>query len=120
MFNFSFGEIVVITVIAIAVIGPERLPEAARFMGHWLRRIRSQINGARTDILREMELEDMKKIHREFTDAARGAESVFRSAARGVSEEAGRIKAEVMAEDSGSGKKAEAGNVEGDEKLAGR
>ena len=80
----------------IAVIGPERLPETVRFLMHWFRRIRGQVSGVRTDILREMELEDMKKIHREFTDAKRGAETAFRSAVRGVSEEAGKIQAEVM------------------------
>ena len=98
MFSFSFGEILVIATVGLIVIGPERLPETARFLGHLFGRVRRQVNDVRADIRREMQLEDMKHIHREFTDAKRGAETAFRSAARGASEEAGKIKAEVMEE----------------------
>ena len=98
MFSFSFGEILVIAMVGLIVIGPERLPGAARFLGHLFGRVRRQVNEVRTDIQREMQLEDMKSIHREFTDAARGANKVFQSAARGVSEEAGKIQAEAAGE----------------------
>ena len=104
MFSFSFGEILVIATVGLIVIGPERLPETARFLGHWFGRIRRQVNEVRTDIRREMQLEDMKSIHREFTDAKRGAETAFHSAARGSSEEAGKIKAEAMEGNSDSEK----------------
>ena len=99
MFSFSFGEIFVVAAVGLIVIGPERLPETARFLGHLFGRVRRQVNDVRTDIRREMQLEDMKSIHREFTDAARGANKVFQSATRGVSEEAGKIQAEVMEEE---------------------
>ena len=96
MFNFSFGEIFVITLVGLIVIGPERLPETARFLGHLIGRVRRQVNSVRADIHREMQLEDMKNIHREFSDAARGADKVFQSAARGVSEEARKIESGVL------------------------
>ena len=95
MFDLGFGEILIISTVALLVIGPERLPETARFLGHLFGRVRRQVNEVRTDIRREMQLEDMKSIHREFTDAKRGAETAFRSAARGTSEEAGKIRDEV-------------------------
>ena len=98
MFSFSFGEILVIATVGLVVIGPERLPETARFLGHLFGRVRRQVNEVRTDIRREMQLEDMKSIHREFTDAARGANKAFQSATRGASEEAEKIQAEVAGE----------------------
>ena len=103
MFSFSFGEILVIATVGLLVIGPERLPETARFLGHLFGRIRRQVGEVRADIRREMQLEDMKGIHREFSDAARGANRAFQSAARGASEEAGKIQAEVMEEAKDSG-----------------
>ena len=95
MFSFSFGEIFVIAAVGLIVIGPERLPEAARFLGHLFGRVRRQVSAVRSDIQREMQLEDMKKIHYEFADAAKGADAAFRSATRGASEDAGKIRDEV-------------------------
>ena len=95
MFGFSFWEILIVATVGLLVIGPKRMPETARFLGHLFGRIRRQVNEVRADIQREMQLEDMKSIHREFADAASGADKIFRSAARGVSEEAKKIESEV-------------------------
>ena len=96
MFSFSFGEILIIVAVGLIVIGPDRLPETAVFLGILVARIQRQFNEVRTDIHREMQLREMKSVHREFSDAARGADAAFRSAARGVSEEAGKIQADVV------------------------
>lgn len=112
MFSFSFGEILVIATVGLLVIGPERLPETARFLGHLFGRIRRQVSEVRADIRREMQLEDMKSIHREFTDAAQGANRAFQSAARGASEEAGKIQAEVMEDGKDSGAEKTGGQAE--------
>ena len=98
MFNFSFAEILVIAVVGLLVIGPENLPRVARQLGHWARWFRNNVGNAKADILREMELEDAKSIHREFTDMARGANAVFRSATQSVTEEVGKIQADVAEE----------------------
>ena len=95
MFSFSFGEILVVALAGLIVIGPKRLPETARFLGHLFGRLRRQVNEVRADIRREMALEDMKDIHRDFNNAARGAEAAFKSAAKGASDEAEKIQAEV-------------------------
>ena len=41
MFDFSFGELMVVALVALVVLGPERLPKAARFTGLWVRRARA-------------------------------------------------------------------------------
>ena len=108
MFSFSFGEILVIAMVGLIVIGPDRLPETARFLGHLFGRVRRQINEVRRDIQQEMQLEDMKSIHREFTDAAQGANKVFQSAAQGMSEEVRKIQAEVVEADTATLKESSA------------
>lgn len=77
MLNFGFWELVVIGTIALVVIGPDRLPEAARFIGHFFRRITKQVQTVKAEIRREIDLEDMKHIHQEFADAKKNAGNVF-------------------------------------------
>lgn len=71
MFNISFGEIVAVAVVGLIVIGPRRLPETARFLGHLTSRVQRQVAEVKSDIRREMDLEDLKQIQREYEGAAR-------------------------------------------------
>ena len=101
MFGLSFGEILFIALVGLIVLGPKRLSDAMRFLGHWVKRIRGRVAEVQADIRREMKkedlkgLEEVKQIHREFTQLGREAESAFRSAARGASEGAEKIQADV-------------------------
>ena len=84
MLGISFGEIMIIATIGLIVIGPKRLPETARFLGHLFGRVQRQVNSVKADIRREMALEDMKKIHREYEETARNVKNAFDQAATGV------------------------------------
>lgn len=72
MFNVGFSELVVILVVALVVIGPERLPKVARTIGHLLGRAQRYASQVKADIYRDMALEELrdlrKKVHTE-TDA---------------------------------------------------
>lgn len=61
MFDIGFSEILLIAVVALLVLGPERLPKAARFTGLWVRRARSQWDSVKTEFEREMAAEDFKR-----------------------------------------------------------
>jgi sec-independent protein translocase protein TatB len=61
MFEVGFGEIALIAVVALLVLGPERLPGVARTVGALVRRARASWQGVRTEIERELAAEDMKK-----------------------------------------------------------
>ncbi len=61
MFDIGFSEILLIAVVALLVLGPERLPKAARFTGLWVRRARSQWDLVKTEFEREMAAEDLKR-----------------------------------------------------------
>lgn len=84
MLGIGFGEIMLITVIGLIVIGPKRLPETARFLGHLFGRIQRQISEVKRDIKQEMALEDVKNIHNEYKKAAHDMRNVFDDAAKGM------------------------------------
>jgi len=65
----------VVAVVALIVIGPERLPRVARTMGHLFGRLQRYVNDVKADISREMELEELRKFKSTVEDAARGFES---------------------------------------------
>ena len=71
MFDISFSELLVIGVIALVVIGPERLPKVARTVGHLLGRAQRYVSDVKGDIQREVELDELKKMKEEMENAAR-------------------------------------------------
>jgi sec-independent protein translocase protein TatB len=74
MFDIGFSELMVIAVVALIVIGPERLPKVARTLGHLFGRMQRYVNDVKADISREMELEELKKLQTSMQDAARSFE----------------------------------------------
>ena len=79
MFDIGFSEILVIAVVALIVIGPERLPGVARTLGHLFGRMQRYVNDVKADIQREMELDELKKLRRDVEDSARSIEEAARS-----------------------------------------
>jgi len=61
MFELSFGKMALIAVVALLVLGPERLPGAARTLGALLRRARNSWQSVRSEIERELAAEDVKR-----------------------------------------------------------
>ncbi len=75
MFDVGFSEIVVIAVVALIVIGPERLPKVARTLGHLFGRMQRYVNDVKADISREMELDELRKLQASVQEAAQAIES---------------------------------------------
>lgn len=78
MFDIGFSELVVIAVVALIVIGPERLPKVARTLGHLLGRAQRYVNDVKSDINREIQLDELKKLQSQVTDSARALEDSVR------------------------------------------
>ena len=74
MFDIGFSEMVVIAVVALVVLGPERLPKVARTAGILLGRLQRYVNDVKSDINREMQLEELKKLQAQVEDSARSIE----------------------------------------------
>jgi sec-independent protein translocase protein TatB len=62
VFDVGFTELMVIALVGLIVIGPERLPKVARTVGHLLGRLQRYVSDVKGDISREMQLEDLKKL----------------------------------------------------------
>ncbi|MGZ4957787.1 MAG: Sec-independent protein translocase protein TatB [Methylomonas sp.] len=62
MFDVGFSELVMVALIALLVIGPERLPKAARIAGWWLGKARSTIANVKAEIKQELHAEEMRQL----------------------------------------------------------
>ena len=74
MFDIGFSEMIVIAIVALVVIGPERLPKVARTAGHLLGRLQRYVSTVKADIHREMQLEELRKLQSEIQESARSVE----------------------------------------------
>lgn len=68
MFDIGFWELVVIAVVALLVVGPERLPQLVRDAGRWLRAARRMVADTRAQIERELDLEEGRGLQRRISD----------------------------------------------------
>lgn len=68
MFDIGLSELMLIAVVALVVIGPERLPKVARTAGHILGRLQRYVGDVKADINREMQLEELKTLQKQMTD----------------------------------------------------
>ena len=79
MFDVGFSELVVIGLVALIVIGPERLPRVARTIGHLAGRLQRYVADVKADINREVELDELRKMKDSVQEAASGIETSLQS-----------------------------------------
>lgn len=94
MFDFSFGEMLVVAVVALVVLGPERLPKAARFAGLWVRKARAQWYSVKSELEQELASEELKRSLQDSRRALDEAEAEFRD----IASEAARARQAAEAE----------------------
>jgi len=95
VFDIGFSEIVVIGVVALVVIGPERLPKVARTLGHMFGRLQRYVNEVKADINREMELDELRKLQSQVQSAAREIEQSVSHAAQSVESGVRSVEAQL-------------------------
>ncbi|ROU08903.1 Sec-independent protein translocase protein TatB [Lysobacter enzymogenes] len=84
MFDIGFSEVFVIAIVALIVLGPERLPKAARFAGLWVRRARAQWYSVKSELERELADEELKRSLRQAQDELRSAQQQLRDGDRAL------------------------------------
>jgi sec-independent protein translocase protein TatB len=77
MFDLGFSELMVIALVALIVIGPERLPRVARTLGHLAGRLQRYVADVKADINREVELDELRKMGESMKSAASEMQSSF-------------------------------------------
>lgn len=92
MFDVAFSEMLVIAIVALVVIGPQRLPKVARTAGLLLGRLQRYVSTVKADINREMQLDELRRLQAELAESARkleaGVSSELGSAQRSLDETA--------------------------------
>lgn len=83
MFDIGFGELFLCFVVALVVLGPERLPKVARMAGRWTGQARSYMRNLSTELERETHAADIKKRLEEANRMARAEMASFKAAASG-------------------------------------
>ena len=90
MFDVGFSEMLVIAIVALIVIGPERLPAVARTVGTLLGRFRRYANDVKAEVNRELQLEDVRKMQQQLAEQAMALEQKAKQEITGVSDSIAR------------------------------
>ena len=92
MFDVGFSELILLGIVALVVLGPEKLPKVARTIGHLLGRARTYANTVKQDIDREMQMDELRKLQQQAQEAARSFETAVSDAGRSVEQEASSMQ----------------------------
>lgn len=84
MFDFGFTELILIGVVALIVIGPERLPKVARTAGHLYGRMQRYVSSVKSDISHEIQLDEMRRVGQDFKASVESAVSGIEQQATAV------------------------------------
>jgi sec-independent protein translocase protein TatB len=95
MFDIGFSELLVIGVIALIVIGPQKLPGMARTLGHLAGRLQRYVADVKADINREIELEELRKMRDSMQEAASNFESSVHAEVHKTESELNKTAAEL-------------------------
>ena len=97
MFDIGFSEILLIAVVALLVLGPERLPKAARFTGLWVRRARNQWDSVKQELERELHAEELQRNLRSMRQSVQQTERELQEGAAQLHGEVDALRREVDA-----------------------
>lgn len=95
MFGIDFPELVVIAVVALIVIGPEHLPKVARTLGHLWGRGQRYVNGVKSDISRDMALEELRLMQQQMQQDADGLEKTMGQTSRELEQQVKELEADA-------------------------
>jgi sec-independent protein translocase protein TatB len=97
MFDIGFSELFLIGVVALLVIGPERLPKVARTAGAWLGRLNRYVSDVKGDIDREMRLDELRKLQDEMKASAQKYEIMADNVGREIEQEVSQVDKVIKA-----------------------
>ena len=105
MFDVSFSELFVIAVVALLVIGPEKLPKVARTVGAFMGRMQRYVAQVKEEVSREVRFEELQKLQQEIK------QSVENGVLKPIEREATTLRGSIIAPSSHANIKPEATNA---------
>lgn len=97
MFDFGFSELCMIGAVALVVLGPEKLPVVAKTAGQWLGKAQRMVQQVKSDIEREAELSELKKIQEEAKSVADNLTNTVKGQMDGIEKDVKSIESDVNA-----------------------
>jgi len=95
MIEIGLGKLVLLALVALIVLGPEKLPGAARTAGALLRRVRNGWDGVRAEVERELQIEELKRAAREAAIRAEAVQAEVKSVVDDVHAPLAQTAAEI-------------------------
>lgn len=96
MFGIGFSELLLISVVALIVVGPERLPKVARTIGAWVGRLNRYAAQIKADIDREMHMEELRNVQQSMKDSVQKYEIMAEETVEQVKTESDAMKKSVQ------------------------
>ena len=97
MFDFGFSELCMIGAVALVVLGPEKLPVVARTAGQWLGKAQRMVQQVKSDIEREAELSELKKIQEEAKSVADNLTNTVKGQMDSIQKDVNSVQSDVNA-----------------------
>ncbi len=91
MFDISFAEMMVVAVVALLVIGPEKLPKVARDVGKFVSRLKLYFHSIKTDMSREIRMEELLKIQERIQQQYNLAQDAITNTSRSIDNQVQQI-----------------------------
>ena len=98
MFDIGFWELCVIGLVSLIVIGPERLPKAARIAGFWVGKTRNMVQNVKTEIKDELQAEELRQTLKE----QQAKIDEFKKLSNTITDPVSQLKDEVIQEAKGN------------------
>ncbi|HEY5971472.1 MAG TPA: Sec-independent protein translocase protein TatB [Pseudoxanthomonas sp.] len=98
MFDIGFSELLVVAIVALIVLGPERLPKATRFAGLWVRRARAQWYSVKDELERDLAADELKRSLRDADTTLRDAGQAVRDSGEEARREFDELRAAAKSE----------------------
>jgi sec-independent protein translocase protein TatB len=98
MFDIAFSELVVIALVALLVVGPERLPKLARTAGHMWSRVQRYVNNVKNDINNDLALEEARRLKSDLEKQAKEIEQSVQEKSRELEQQATQIQQNLQAD----------------------
>lgn len=95
MFDISFAELLMVAVVGLLVIGPEKLPKVARTLGAYTGRLQRYVSQVKEEVNREVRFEELQALQQELKEGAEEVKSSIRDGEQSVKKALSDIKGDV-------------------------
>lgn len=96
--NIGFSELCMVALVALLVIGPERLPKVARLLGFWIGKTRTMMDSVKQEIKQELHAEELRQMLKEQTDNLAALQEEFHGVIQEVNTNVNSFKDSLNAE----------------------